>query len=349
MKNLDTKNIPFANKEIEEFKRCNVKDILEMKFKDNEYKVVDISLLDKLKKEEFNTLFFVNQKLSFKNLEKDILFDEKELIIDKKIDRPILILNYYSDNNTLFNKKLKLTLKGNIEIFEVFISDNQENFIDEKREFEIDKNSNIEYIKLQKLSTFDYLHIDFKQNIEENSKLKIFNFDYGSSNCYNIFNTSLDFKNSNFEMEAFINISKKQEIANIVTTTHNAQNSKSSIKANHILDESSHGIFEVKSIVNKNAKYSAVIQNSKTTILNDNAKINANPRLEIFIDELTASHGATTGSLDEDILYYLQTRGLSKEQASKILLDALEEKIINSISNEKFANLIKESTIKKPN
>ena len=341
MKNLDNKNIPFANKEIEEFKRCNAKNILEMKFKDNSYKSADISSFDFLKKEEFNTLFFVNQKVYFKALEENILFDGEEFITNEKLEKPILILNFYSDTNTLFNKKLKFKTKNDMEIFEIFISDNKENFIDEKREFEIDKNANIEYIKLQKLSTFDFLHIDFKQTIKENSKLKIFNFDYGSSNCYNIFNTNLDFESSSFEIEAFVNISKKQEIANIVNTIHNGQNSKSSIKANHILNESAHGIFEVKSIVNKSAKYSDVIQNSKTTILSDDAKINANPRLEIFIDELTASHGATTGSLDEDILYYLQTRGLSKEKASKIVLDALEEKIINSISNKEIASLIK--------
>ncbi len=342
MKNLDNKNIPFANKEIEEFKRCNAKNILEMKFKDNCYKVVDMSKFDSLKDEEFNKLFFINQRVYFKDFEKEILFDGEELIINEKLKKPILILNFYSDDNTLFHKKLKITTKSDMEIFEIFISDDIESFIDEKREFDIDKNSTVEYIKLQKLSTFDFLHIDFIQKIEENSKLKIFNFDFGAANCYNIFNTNLDFKSSNFEIEAFVNISKKQEIANIVNTIHNGQNSNSSIKANHILNESAHGIFEVKSIVNKSAKYANVVQNSKTTILSDDAKINANPRLEIFIDELTASHGATTGSLDEDILYYLQTRGLSKQKASKIILDAIEEKIINSISNKKIASLLKE-------
>lgn len=343
MKNLDLKYIPFANKKIDEYRKCNIKNIIDLKFKDNSFKTVDISSFDFLKEKKLNTLFFVNEKIVYKNFTDFINQNGDEITIIKELEEPILILNFYDDENTIFEKTIKYKIEENIkvEIIEIFISNKKENFIEQKREFQIEKLSNVEYIKLQKLSMDDFLSFDFVPNIGDNSKLKVFNFDYGSSNTYNIFNSELNHIYGNFELEGFMDIRKKQEIANIITTTHNAKNTNSSIKVNHILDESSHGIFEVKSIVNEKAKYSNVIQNSKTTILSDDAKINANPRLEIFIDELSASHGASTGSLDEDILYYLQTRGLSKEQASKILLDAIEEKIINSISNEKLQNLIK--------
>lgn len=342
MRNLDLKNFPIANKEIEEFKRCNAKNILELNFKENSFKDIDISSFDNLRKKEFNTIFYVNGKLYYKNLESEIELKDEKLRIDGKDKKPILILNLYSDTNTLFHKKIEFLIENNIEIVELFISLDKENFIDEKRDFNINENSKVEYIKLQKLSIEDFLQIKFRQNLKKSAKLKIFNFDYGSSNSYNIFDTNLNFDESTFEVEAFLNITKKQEIANIVNTTHNGKNTNSSIKANHILNQSSHAIFEVKSRVNKSAKYSNVIQNSKTTILSDDAKINANPRLEIFCDELSASHGTSTGSLDEDILYYLQTRGLSKEKASKILLDAIKDKIINSIENEEIKTLIKE-------
>lgn len=344
MKKLDLKTIPLANKKIDEYKKCNIKNIIDLEYKENSFKEVDISSFDFLKQKDFNTLFFINEKIAYKNFTEDIEQTNSELIINKKIKKPILILNYYDDENTIFEKNIKYKIDENIEleIIEIFISNKKENFINQKREFELDKLSSVEYIKLQKLSSFDFLNFEVNPIIKDNSKLKIFNFDYGSSNTYNIIDTKLEHIYASFELEGFVDISKKQEIANIITTTHNAKDTKSSIKVKHILDEFSHGIFEVKSIVNKKAKYSKVEQNSKTVILNDNAKINANPRLEIFIDELSASHGASTGNLDEEVLYYLQTRGLSKEQASKIVLEAIEKNIINKILNEEIKSLIKE-------
>ena len=344
MKNLDITNFPVANKQIEEFRKCNVKNIMELEFKINTY---DSNLnfdFDFFKLKEFNTIFFTNEKIYYKNLLDNISFEENVIIINKNCKHPLLILNYYEDENTIFEKNLKYIIDNdtNILIFEIFISNKKENFISQKRDFSIDKFSDVEYIYLQKLSFDDFLNIEFRPIIHENSNLKFFNFNFGAKNAYNHFNINLDYSYSNFLMEALTNISKNQEIANIVNTIHNAKNSTSSIKANHILDENSHGIFEVKTRVNHNAKNSDVKQNSKTTLLSDNAIINANPRLEIFIDELSASHGASTGSLDEDILYYLQSRGLSKKQASQMMLDAIQNTILDKISNESVKKIIKE-------
>ena len=342
MRNLDIKNFPLANKKTEEFRKCNVKNIIELQYKENSFKDVTNFDFDFLKLDGFNIIFFANEKIKKQNLIDDISLEDNSIIVNKECKNPLIVLNYYDDENTIFEKELKYTIESDITIFEIFISNSKKNLINQKRDFNIDNSSNVEYIYLQKLSLDDFLNIKFNPMICENSKLKFFNFNFGTSNAYNQFDINLDFENSNFEMEALTNISKNQEIANIVNTIHNGKNTSSTVKANHILDESSHGIFEVKARVNNKANNSAVIQNSKTTLLGDDAKINANPRLEIFIDELTASHGATTGSLDEDILYYLQSRGLSKKQASKMMLEAIENAILDKISNEKIRSMIKE-------
>ncbi len=342
MRNLDIKNFPLANKKTEEFRKCNVKNITELQYKENNFKDVTNFDFDFLNLDGFNKIVFANEKIKEQNLIDNIILKENRIIINKECKNPILVLNYYDDENTIFEKELTYIVETNISIFEIFISNNKKNLINQKREFSINNSIDVEYIYLQKLSFEDFLNIKFEPVIHENAKLKFFNFNFGASNAYNQFNVNLEYANSTFDMEALTNISKKQEIANIVNTIHNAKNSSSTVKANHILDENSHGIFEVKARVNNKANNSAVIQNSKTTLLSDDAIINANPRLEIFIDELTASHGATTGSLDEDILYYLQSRGLSKKQASIMMLEAIEKTILDKISNEQIKNIIKE-------
>ena len=57
------------------------------------------------------------------------------------------------------------------------------------------------------------------------------------------------------------------------------------------------------------------------------------PQLEIYADDVKASHGATTGQLDESALFYMQQRGISRDTASKLLLEAFFEDIITTLSD----------------
>ena len=343
MKRVDLTQIPIANKNIDEFRKLNIKNILELEFNINQYKEIKNLEFKFLKESNFNYIIYINGKIRDSKLESNILIKENKIEITKEIKESLVVLNYYDEQNIYFENSLNYKINENINtnIIEIFQSKNKENFINEKRVFEINKFSNLEYIKVQKLSNEDFLNIVYETNILESSHLKFFNFDYGSKNSYNHFDIDLNHSYSSFVLNAIVNIKDNQELANIIKISHNEKNTTSSAKVNHILKDNAHGVFEAKTVVNKNAKYSKVLQNSKTTILSDNAKINANPRLEIFTDELSASHGATSGSIDEDILYYLQTRGLSKDKASKIVLDALENSIFDEISNEDIKSFIK--------
>ena len=90
--------------------------------------------------------------------------------------------------------------------------------------------------------------------------------------------------------------------------------------------------------VNKEAPFSKAFQNSNTILLSNDAEIFAQPHLEILIDELEASHGATTGTLDREQLLYLQSRGIPEVKAYDMLLKAFESQIYDNISD----TLIKE-------
>ena len=342
MKRLDKEIFKIANSKLEEFRKCNAKELLEIEFKENDYKSIEIEGFENFKNENINTIFFANNRLVYQNISDAMTFEDNELIINRLVKKPIVILNYFDEEVSYFKKELKYVLDtdSSCDVLEVFISKGEKNFFDESRKFHIDKDSKLNYTKYQILSEKDFLNISFKQELEEDSSIEFVNFDFGSAKCYNKIDTVLDCENSFFDYDSLIEGKNSQEIANIVTTIHDAKNTKSSVKAKNLLDEKSHGIFEVKSKVNKSAIGSDVIQESKTTLLSDDARINANPRLEIFIDELTASHGATTGSLDEDALFYLQTRGLNEKEASKLILESIKKTVFNKISNGEIIKLV---------
>jgi Fe-S cluster assembly protein SufD len=69
------------------------------------------------------------------------------------------------------------------------------------------------------------------------------------------------------------------------------------------------------------------------------AEANTKPELEIFADDVTCGHGATTGALDESLLFYLRARGLSEKQAQALLIQAFVGEAIESIANDGLREL----------
>ena len=87
---------------------------------------------------------------------------------------------------------------------------------------------------------------------------------------------------------------------------------------------------------------------SKAILLDDTAEFNSKPELEIYADDVKCSHGSTSGSLDEDSLHYLMTRGLNREEAIRLLIKGFLNDVIEFIKSDSIKNFIQsklESTI----
>lgn len=265
-----------------------------------------------------------------------IILDEKE----KKIS-----INKSSNNIVLItlnkNYKLDISIKENLEVelLEIlaFKEEDENVFL---REINIEKNSKLIYNKIQILDNKIQIKYNFNSFIKNDSTLDVNIFDFGSKKAINIFKSNLENINSKININALVKTKQNTQISNIVNIIHEKQNTFSSLSFKHILNDSSKVHFEALSKVTKNALYAEAYQNSNTILLSDDCTIFANPHLEIDTNELKASHGATTGSLDEEELFYLQQRGLSYEKSTSILLKAIESEIYDKISNIKLKNLI---------
>ena len=98
-----------------------------------------------------------------------------------------------------------------------------------------------------------------------------------------------------------------------------------------ILDNNSTGVFNGKIYVQKDAQKTNAFQSNKNVLLSENANVNTKPQLEIFADDVKCSHGCTIGSLDEEGLFYLQSRGVPKKQAMALLLQGFALDILDKI------------------
>lgn len=98
-----------------------------------------------------------------------------------------------------------------------------------------------------------------------------------------------------------------------------------------ILDNESSGVFNGKIFVRPQAQKTNAYQSNKNVLLSEAASVNTKPQLEIFADDVKCSHGCTIGQLDEEALFYLQSRGIHKKNAMSLLVRAFATDILEHI------------------
>jgi Fe-S cluster assembly protein SufD len=105
-----------------------------------------------------------------------------------------------------------------------------------------------------------------------------------------------------------------------------------------IIDNKATGVFNGKIFVRKDAQKTNAFQSNKNILLSDDAQMNTKPQLEIFADDVKCSHGATTGQLDDEALFYLRSRGIGEQNARTLLNIAFVGDVLNNIKSEELRN-----------
>ena len=106
-----------------------------------------------------------------------------------------------------------------------------------------------------------------------------------------------------------------------------------------VVDDRAHSVFQGRIIVRPKAQKTNAKMMTRALLLSDEAEADNKPELEIFADDVTCGHGATTGALDESLLFYLRARGLSEKEAQALLVQAFVGEAIESIANDGLREL----------
>ena len=107
-----------------------------------------------------------------------------------------------------------------------------------------------------------------------------------------------------------------------------------------VVDERAHSVFQGRIVVRPHAQKTDAKMMTRALLLSDEAEADNKPELEIFADDVTCGHGATTGALDESLLFYLRARGLSEKEAQTLLIQAFVGEAIESIANDDLRELV---------
>ena len=264
-----------------------------------------------------------------------------------KCKKPIIIYNYFTLNldNKIINNTNRIKLHQNSEctLIEYNIDEGCKFLKNTFEVIEIESGSIFKSIILQKTKTNGYFYKSISGSQEYNSSYE--NFILSSGLKFNKIDLEIDLKkeNSNCFILSGLCLGKTehQEIRSRIN--HLAPNCKSYQKIKNVLESDSNGVYQGKIFVKDIAQKTNAYQLSKALILNDKAQFNAKPELEIYADDVKCSHGSTSGSIDEDAIHYLMTRGIELTVAKKLLINGFLSEIFENMYDEKIKNFLEKS------
>ena len=243
-----------------------------------------------------------------------------EIPSDIHFDRPIQIYNHISSKQSLINPYLFVIIRdnSNIEFLDITNYSGEENWTIFFYEVYLEKNSTLKMSNLSKKQTSNINTSSYNFHLDERSCLFFSSINKGfSKKDVRVF---LNGESSKSIIKGMLLSNDKETNDVFCKITHNAKNTKSDQEWRMISSGNSQTSLNGKIKILKNSKKSSGNFNSKSLLLDDKAKAFSKPELEIFEDEVKCSHGASFGEIEKEKIFYLQSRGLTKNQSIKILV-----------------------------
>lgn len=189
----------------------------------------------------------------------------------------------------------------------------------------------VDYYKIQNdtanASLIDNTYVDQKGK----SHVKVHTFSFGGKLTRNNLNFYQNGEYMDSTLKGVTILGERQHVDHHTLVHHIEPNCESHQDYKGIYGDSSTGVFNGKIIVDKIAQKTNAFQKNNNILISDKATINSKPQLEIFADDVKCSHGCTIGQLDEDALFYMQTRGIPKKEARALLMYAFANNVLESV------------------
>lgn len=267
--------------------------------------------------------------------------------------KPIVILNlaYGQKENSLGNQRNLVVLEANsqVEIVEDYINLDEENAfnLNHFSEYFLAENANLKVNIYQEDSNkFHFIGNKFVE-LEANSNFKATTMNFDGQFVRNNFRVNINGQNAETTLNGVFINDKDVHTDSRILINHNAPNCQSFQTYKGILDDSSTGVFNGKVYVAEGAQKTNAYQSNKNILLHEDAVINTKPELEIYADDVKCSHGATCGQLDEEAIFYAETRGIPKEKAKKLIVFAFAQEVVQAIDNIDVKNFMERRLVHK--
>ena len=331
IKDFDHNKIVFINGKVEE---------LDFSFEDK----------DKVKiLKEFDVSTKIKSKNSLLNLNNAFCKNFYKINISKNytMNKPLIIYHVSTNNisSTTLNSQLNFILEENssLKIVDIYEDKSEKNFINIFYNFTLEENAILKNFKIDKLqnSNIKYSYNNIDQS--KNSVSETFILSNGSKFLKNEINCNLNGQYSSAFINGVFSLDSDKHHEIRTSVNHLVENTKSYQLIKSVLDDKSKSVYQGKIYVSPDAQKTDGYQLSKCILLDKNTEFNAKPELEIYADDVKCSHGSASGSLNENSIFYLRSRGLNYKQAKKLLISGFFLDVIEKITDEEIKSFIKKT------
>ena len=371
----------FPNKKIENWKFSDISQIIQKNIGQlsffNDYSLsnkIDTSIfVDGL---EHNKIFFVNgrvEKIDFNYEDKNKIeinddsklenqlknknslidlntaFTNKSYKIlikkDYSLKKPLIV--YHTTNGSIKSKNINLRLEFQLEqnsslrLIDIFNDNTEKNFINIFYNFDLKKDAILKNYKIDKTQNRNIKYSFNNIDQDANSVSETFILSSGSNFLKNEINCNLNGEYSSAFVNGIFSLMNNKHHEIRTTINHLTENTKSYQLIKSVLGKDSKAIYQGKIFVNSKAQKTDGYQLSKAILLDETSEFNAKPELEIYADDVKCSHGSASGSLDENSIFYLMSRGLNYQQSKELLINGFLLDVIEKITDSEIKNLIK--------
>ena len=290
------------------------------------------------KSENNNSLIDLNIALSNKH---------SKILIKKgySLKKPLII--YHLTNEKMKSKNINLRLdfeleqNSSLKLIDFFSDDSEKNFMNIFYNFNLDKDAILKNYKIDKSLNKNLKYSFNNINQKQNSISETFVFSAGSDYFKNEINCNLKGEYSSAFINGIFSLDDNKQHEIRTTINHLVENTKSYQLIKSVLGKNTKSAYQGRIYVDSKAQKTDGYQLSKAILLDETSEFNAKPELEIYADDVKCSHGSASGSLDDNSIFYLMSRGLNYKQAKGLLINGFLLDVIEKITDAEIKDLLK--------
>jgi Fe-S cluster assembly protein SufD len=261
---------------------------------------------------------------------------------DVKIERPVQLVNIFRSNvDIMANRRMLIIMEARSEA-KLIVCDHTMDDVKclstQVVEIFASENAVFDYYDLEESSISTTRFSSLYAEQEASSNVLINGITLTNGLTRNNYRITLNGEGAETMLCGMSVLDKNQKIDTYTHISHAVPNCKSAELFKNVLNDESVGIFSGRILVKEGAEKTEAFQTNRNMCLTREARMYSKPQLEIYADDVKCSHGMTTGQLDEQAMFYMQSRGISREEARTMLSIAFTSDVIENVRLDTLKN-----------
>ena len=254
-----------------------------------------------------------------------------------RLHKPLQLVNIFSAPVDLMAVRRLVVILGENACARMLVCDHTQDDLRKYLSLEVvqislARGSHFDLVNVEEASPLTGRRLEMRARLAADSSLAVTMAHLGGGDSAADIRVHLDGHGSEARVNGMIIAGGESRVANATTVWHHGERTRSEQLFKYVADGAAICDFRGRIVVDEAARFTEAYQNNRNLLASDRAAIHTEPTLEIYCDDVKCSHGAATGQLDTEALFYMRSRGIPEEQARHMLMEAFMADVIDGVS-----------------